>query len=173
MILFSAEAILASSNSNKVWSMNSSDGTRRLRSSTDSTISTSLIHITASVRSCKKIHTSILNLNFQQENVVEVQSEVLKCAVFVGWSAPQSFENLPSLGSNEFLAEGPDHHRIENCVWDLTFTRYMRWCVFRHVRNPRIESTWMRWWRRCRWIYKNVSRDAMRIPNIWLLIIAA
>ena len=63
--------------------------------------------------------------------------------------------------------------RIQGCVWNLTFTRYMRWCVFRYVRNPRIESSWLRWWRRRWWICKNVSRYTLRIPNIWRLIIAA
>ena len=41
--------------------------------------------------------------------------------------------------------------RIQSCVWCLTFTRYMRWCVFRYVRNPRIESSWLRRWRGLRW----------------------
>ena len=41
--------------------------------------------------------------------------------------------------------------RIQGCVWNLTFTRYMRWCVFRYVRNPRIEPSWIRWWRRRQW----------------------
>ena len=30
--------------------------------------------------------------------------------------------------------------RIQSCVWVLTFTRNMRWCVFRYVRNPRIDN---------------------------------
>ena len=44
--------------------------------------------------------------------------------------------------------------RIQSCVCVLTITRYMWWWVFRYVRNPRIESSWIRWWRRHRWIYK-------------------
>ena len=63
--------------------------------------------------------------------------------------------------------------RIQSCVWCLAFTRYMRWCVIRYVRNPRIESFWIRRWRRSRWICKNVSRYTLRIPNIWRLITAA
>ena len=43
-----------------------------LRSSTDSTISTSLIHSIASVGNCEQIHTSVLNLIFQQANVAGV-----------------------------------------------------------------------------------------------------
>ena len=60
--------------------------------------------------------------------------------------------------------------RIRGCVWVLTFTRYMRWYVFRYVRSPRIEPSWIRWWRRRRWIYKNVSRYTMCSPTIcWSL----
>ena len=44
--------------------------------------------------------------------------------------------------------------RIQSCVWCSAFTRYMRWCVFWYVGNPRIEPLWIRWWRRRRWIYK-------------------
>ena len=40
-----------------------------LRSSTDSTISTSLIHSLASVGNCELVLTSVLNLIFQQANV--------------------------------------------------------------------------------------------------------
>ena len=71
MILFSAEAILASSNSKSgpgVPLIERED----LRSSTDSTISTSLIHSMASVGNCEQVHTSVLNLIFQQANVVGV-----------------------------------------------------------------------------------------------------
>ena len=154
MILFSAEAILASSNSKfgpGVPLIERED----MISSTDSTISTSLIHDIASVENCEQIHTSNLNLIFPQANVVGVGnlSKWRSAICSPCWSAPQSFENLPSVGSNEFLAEGADWH-IQSCVWVLAFTRYMRWCVFRYVRNPRIESSWIRWWRRRRWIYK-------------------
>ena len=63
--------------------------------------------------------------------------------------------------------------RIESCVWCLAFTRYVRWCVFRYVANPRIEPLWVRWRRRRQWIYKKVSRYTMRVPNVWRLIVAA
>ena len=31
-------------------------------------------------------------------------------------------------------------------TWCLAFTHHMWWCVFRHVRNPRIESSGIRWY---------------------------
>ena len=40
-----------------------------LKSSTESTISTSLIHCIASERNCEQVRTSVLNLIFQQANV--------------------------------------------------------------------------------------------------------
>ena len=42
-------------------------------SSTESTSSTSLIHCIASVRNCEQVHTSVLNLTFQQANVAGVR----------------------------------------------------------------------------------------------------
>ena len=71
MILFSAEAIFASSNTKSgpgVPLMERED----LRSSTDSIITTSLTHSTASVKNCEQVHTSIFNFIFQQANVVGV-----------------------------------------------------------------------------------------------------
>ena len=48
--------------------------------------------------------------------------------------------------------------RIQDCVWNLTFTTWsgsLRTCeyrcVFRYIRNPRIESSWTRWRRRRSW----------------------
>ena len=63
--------------------------------------------------------------------------------------------------------------RLQSCHWCLTLTRYMRWYAFRYVRNLRILSSWTRWWKRRQWIYRNVSRYTMRIPNVWRLIVAA
>ena len=64
------------------------------KSSTESTISTSLIHCKASVENCKQVHTSVLNPIFQQAKVAGVgnlskwRSEICsRC-----WSAPQFFE---------------------------------------------------------------------------------
>ena len=68
MILLSAEAFLALSNSKfgpGVPLIERED----LRSSTESTISTSLIHSIASVGNCEQVRTSVLNLIYQQANV--------------------------------------------------------------------------------------------------------
>ena len=65
MILFRAEAILASSTSKfdiEIPRVDNED----LKSSTESTNSTSLIHCIASVGNCEPVHASILNLLFQQ-----------------------------------------------------------------------------------------------------------
>ena len=67
MIRFSGEAIYASKTSKfgiRIPLIEHED----LRSSTDSTISTSLIHSIPSVGNCEQVHTSVLNLIFQQAN---------------------------------------------------------------------------------------------------------
>ena len=89
MILFSAEAILASSTSKfgiEIPRIDDED----LNSSTVSTNSTSLIHCIASVGNCEQLLTSVLNLIFQQAKVAGVgnlskwRSEICsRC-----WSAP-------------------------------------------------------------------------------------
>ena len=71
MILFSAEAILASSTSKSGILIPLIDD-EDLNSSTESTISTSLIQCIASVENCEQVHTSVLNLIFQQANVAGV-----------------------------------------------------------------------------------------------------
>ena len=71
MILFSADAILASSTSKigiEIPRIDDED----FNSSTESTISTSLIHCNASVGNCEQVHTSVLNLTFHQANVAGV-----------------------------------------------------------------------------------------------------
>ena len=71
MILFSADAILASSTSTfgiEIPRIDDED----LNSSTDSTNSTSLIHCIASVGNCEQVHTSVLNLICQQAKVAGV-----------------------------------------------------------------------------------------------------
>ena len=68
---FRAEAILASSTSKfgiEIPRVDDEDS----NSSTESTISTSLIHCTASIRNCEQVHTSVLNLIFQQAKVAGV-----------------------------------------------------------------------------------------------------
>ena len=67
------------------------------KSSTESTISTSLIHGVASVENCEQAQTSVLNLIFQQANVAGVaicKNEDLKSAVVVGLHH-NSLKNLP------------------------------------------------------------------------------
>ena len=71
IILFSAEAILASSTSKSGIEIPRVDD-EDLNSSTESTNSTSLIHCIASVGNCEQVHTSVLNLIFQQANVAGV-----------------------------------------------------------------------------------------------------
>ena len=71
MILFRADAILASSTSKfgiEIPRVDDED----LNSSTESTNSTSLIHCIASVGNCEQVHTSVLNLIFQQAKVAGV-----------------------------------------------------------------------------------------------------
>ena len=71
MILFSAEAILPSSTSKSGIEIHLVDD-EDIKSSTESTISTSLIHCIASEGNCEQVHTSALNLIFQQANVAGV-----------------------------------------------------------------------------------------------------
>ena len=71
MILFSAEAILASSTSEFGIEIPREDD-EDLKSSTESTNSNSLIHCIASVRNCEQVHTSVLNRIFQKAKVVGV-----------------------------------------------------------------------------------------------------
>ena len=100
------------------------------------------------------------------------QREVPKSAVFVGLPIIFGFSSLRGV---EWISVWPSWlaSRIQSYVWVLTITRYMRWCVSRYLRNHRIESSWIRWWRRRCWIYKNVSRYTMRVPNAWRPIVVA
>ena len=73
MILFGAEAILASSTSKfgiEIPRVDDED----LNSSTESTNSTSLIHCITSVGNCEQVHTSVLNPILQQANVAGVRN---------------------------------------------------------------------------------------------------
>ena len=71
MILCSAEAILASSTSKFGIEIPRIDD-ENCKSSTESNISTSLIHCIASVGNCEQVHTSVLNFIPQQTNVAGV-----------------------------------------------------------------------------------------------------
>ena len=124
MILFNAEAILASSTSKFVIEIPRVDDEDH-NSSTESTNSTSLIHCIASVKNCEQVHTSVLNRISQQAKVVGVRnlskwrSEICsRC-----WSTPYFFEECPPLKMTESLADGPDWHlRFRFC----SFT-FLRW----------------------------------------------
>ena len=70
------------------------------------------------------------------------------------WSAPQCFENIPSLGTNELLADGPCWHLWSwTGVWFSVFSAVNEWIgsdtLEIHGFNLRIKC-----WRRRRWIYK-------------------
>ena len=67
MILFSAEAIFAPSTSKSGIRIPLTEH-EHFRSYTESTSSTSLILSKASVGNCEQVHTSVLNLIFQQAN---------------------------------------------------------------------------------------------------------
>ena len=89
MILFSAEAILASSTSKSGIRIPLTDD-EDFKASTESNISTSLNQCIASVGKFEQVHTSVLNLIFQQAKVAGVgnlskwRSEI--CSRF--WSSP-------------------------------------------------------------------------------------
>ena len=104
------------------------------KSSTESTISTSLIHSIASVGNCEQIHTSVLNLIFQQANVADVgslskwRSEICsRC-----WSAPQLFEESLSLGMTEISGW---RSRLASLIlnWCLILILIRRWWMNRFV----------------------------------------
>ena len=105
------EAILASSTSKSGIRIPLTDD-EDFKSSTESTISTSLIQCIASVRNHEQVHTSVLSLIFQQANVAGVEhlsrsrSEICSRCL----SAPQFFEESPSLGMTEFSADSPGWH---------------------------------------------------------------
>ena len=82
MILFSAEAILASSTSKfgiEIPRVDDEDLIHPLNQQN----STSLIHCIASVGNCEQVHTSVLNLIFQQAKVAGVVN-LSKWRVVVG-----------------------------------------------------------------------------------------
>ena len=151
MILFSAEAILASSTSKfGIWIPVTDD--EDFKASTESTISTSLIHCIASVRNCEQVHTSVLNLIFQQANVAGV-GNLLKWRAEICsrcWSATESSENQPSLET--WLASLIPR-------WCLAFTHHMRWSVFWRIRDPWIQFLRTRCWWISIWICKKTFPD--------------
>ena len=150
MILFSAEVIFASSTSKfGIWIPLDED----FRSSTESTISASLIHCIASVRNCQQVHTSVLNLIFQQANVVGVWNLSQRGSEICSrcWSPPYFFENPPSLGTTELLADGPDwHHWPWAGVWlSLITCGDVFWYI---IGTPWVRLLREKGWRRCYWV---------------------
>ena len=139
------------------------------KSSTETTISTSLIRCIASAMNCEQVHTSVLNLILQQANEAGVRnlskwrSEI--CSLC--WSSPLFFEESPPLKMTEFLADGPDWHlRSWSCsCLSLFSTGWMERLFDRWI--PLMQFLRIRcWWWRI-WICKNVSRYTMCVPNAW------
>ena len=175
MILFSAEAILASSTSKSGIRIPLTDD-EDFKSSTESTISTSLIHSIASEGNCEQIHTSVLNLIFQQANVAVVEnlskwrSEICsRC-----WSAPLFFWRI-SLTRDEWFFGWRSGLASLILNWCLIIILHRRWWVnwSGFMRTPWIQFLRIRCWRRRGWICKNVSRCTMCVPNAWRPIHAA
>ena len=111
MILFSAKPIFAS-NTSKSGIETPREDDEDLSSSSESTNSTSSNHYIASVGNCEQVHTSVLNLIFQQAKVAGVgnlskwRSEICsRC-----WSAPHFFEEFPPLKLT-----------VQTCISDLDF----------------------------------------------------
>ena len=153
------------------------------RSSTDSTISTSLGRSTTSVGNCEQIHTSVFESYLVASKCcwgrefVKVKFRDLQywlvCPIILQESSLLRVECF--FGSRSRLKS-----RSQDCVWNMTFTtcngslRTCEYkCVFRYVRNLRIESSWIKWRTRRSWICKNVSRYTLRIANIWRLFVPA
>ena len=111
MILFNAEASLASSTSKfgiEIPRVDDED----LDSSTEFTNSTSLIHCIASVGNFEQVHTSVLNRIFQQAKVAGVRNLSKwrsETAVVVGL-LHNSLKESPPLKMTESLADGPEWH---------------------------------------------------------------
>ena len=68
--------------------------------------------IIASVGKCEQVHTSVLNLIFQQASVAGAGNlSKWRCEISSRcWSAPSFFEECPPQRMTEFLADGPDWH---------------------------------------------------------------
>ena len=168
MILFSAEAILASSTSKfSMWIPLVDD--EDVNSSTESTISTSLIHCIASVGNCEQVHTSVLNPVFQQAKVcwwelVKVKiwnlQSLLVCPIIL-WRV-SSTEDDWIFGWRSRLAS-----QILILFLPFTFLHCGRMERLFDRWTPLMQFLRIRCWRRRRWIYESVSRYTMHVPNAW------
>ena len=175
MILFSAEAILASSTSKfGIWIPLTDD--EDCKSSTETTISTSLIHCIASVGICEQIHTSVLNLIFQQANVAgggnlsECRSEILQ-SLLVSTIILQTV----SLTGDDWIFGW--RSRLASLIlnWCSILILLRRWWVnrFWYSWTPWIQFMRIRCCRGRNWICNNISRKTMRVPNAWRPVSAA
>ena len=167
MILLSAEAILASSTSKFVIEIPRIDD-EDFKSSTESTISTSLIHCIPSVGNCEQVHTSVLNLIFQQTNVAgegnlskEIRNleSLLVCSIII-WRISLT-EDDRIFGWRSRLAS-----QIMTLFWPFTLSPlWMNEAAPRM--NSLIQFLRITCWRRRIWNWKNVSRYTMCVPNAW------
>ena len=99
------------------------------------------VYLSTSVRKCEQVQ---LSSNKQMLVSGNCQNEDPKSAVFDGlptilWKYSLTWDDCISRWRSGLAS------RIQGCVWRLTFTRYVRWYVFRYVKNPRIEPSWTRW----------------------------
>ena len=173
MILFSAEAILASSTSKSGIRIPLTDD-EDIKSSTESTS----LHFCGPMHSFRrKLWTSTY---LSLESCLPT-SKRCWCGEFVEmkiWNL-QSFLVCPiilwriSVTRDDWFFGL--RFRLASLIlsWCLAFIYYMWWCVFWFIRTPWIQFLRIRCWRRRGWICKNVSRYAMCVPNAWRHIFAA
>ena len=175
MILFSAEAIFASSTSKfgiEIPLVDDED----LNSSTESTNSTSLVHCIASVGNCEQSTylgrgpylpaskgcwcRELVTVKFRNLQSLLVLPIIL-------WRV-SSTEDDWIFGWRSRLAS-----QISILFWSFTFLRCRRMKRLLNWRIPLIQFLRIRSWWRCMWIYKNVSRYTMCVPNAWRPLFAA
>ena len=131
--------------------------TKILKSSTESSISTSLIHCIASVGNCKQVRTSVLNLIIHQLDVAGVGNEDLKSAVVVGLLHNSLKSLLHWRWLNFWLTVQTGISDL-----DLVFVSHSFHCGWMKrlfgTGSPLIQFLRIWCWRWRIWICKNVSR---------------
>ena len=176
MILFSAEAIFASSTSKFVWHLKSSYRARRFE----------IIHWINQLHFFdpqhgfrRKLWTSTyLSLEsylpkskrcwcgeFVKMKIWNLQS-LLVCSIILG---------RVSLTRDDWIFGWRSGLASLILNWCLILILLRRWWEnrFWYAWTPWIQFLWIRCWRRRGWICKNVSRYTMRVPNAWRPIFAA
>ena len=142
------------------------------RSSADSTISTSLIHSIPSVGNCEQVHTSVLNLFFQQAKVAGVGNLWKWRSEFCSrcWSASKIIWRISSteddwifgwrsrLASLNLILCSP--FTLFHCGWMKRFVD--RWTPL--MQFLRITCWWWRIW---------ICKTFLDIPNAWRPLSAA